>query len=260
MLSFSVLLLLMPLVSSMSHMSRMHKKVRAVDTTSISGRYDSVTAGQYSLLNNLWGEPGATSGSQTSELTSMSNNAIAWKTSWTWTGGNGVKSYANIQLNSGINQQLSAISSMPTTWHWSQSNTGTVEADVAYDLFTSDTAGGSNVNEIMIWLANFNWGPIAAQYNATGQVLRLHDYLRSINDFLRNLYSGSNGYNQVYSFVLTNGKKITSFSGDIYEFLSYLVDNEGMSSSQYLTTAQAGTEATSGTAKFTTSAYSLSIN
>ncbi len=44
---------------------------------------------------------------------------------------------------------------------------GTVVADVAYDLFTSSTAGGSNVNEIMIWLANFNAGPISATYNST---------------------------------------------------------------------------------------------
>ncbi|KAG1845728.1 concanavalin A-like lectin/glucanase domain-containing protein [Suillus subalutaceus] len=146
-------------------MPRMHKHhVRAVDTTPFSGQFDSVNVGQYSLLNNLWGEHDATSGSQTTQITSMKGSStIAWKTNWTWTGGNQVKSFANIQLNTGINQQLSAISNMPSTWHWSQSNTGVVVADVAYDLFTSDTAGGSNVNEIMIWLANVNSGPIAAQ-------------------------------------------------------------------------------------------------
>ncbi|KAG0694007.1 glycoside hydrolase family 12 protein [Suillus ampliporus] len=245
MLYLSVLLLLIPLVST-----RMHKHVRAVDTTSITEQYASVTAGQYSLLNNLWDEDNATSGSQTSKLTSMSGSTVAWQTSWTWTGGSSVKSYSNIQLNSGINQQLSAISSMPSTWNWTQSNTGTVVADVAYDLFTSNTSGGKNVNEIMIWLANINSGPIAAQYNAAGQAVPILENI-SIQGYTWNLYSGSNGYNQVYSFLLTSGE-ITSFSGDIYEFLSYLIDNEGMSSSQYLTTAQAGTEATTGTAKFTT--------
>ncbi|KAG1726546.1 glycoside hydrolase family 12 protein [Suillus paluster] len=251
----SVLLLLTPLVSGMSCM---HNQVRAVNTTPISGRYDSVTAGQYSLLNNLWGETDATSGSQTSQLTSMHDCTIAWKTNWTWTGGMySVKSFANIQLNSGINQQLSAIFSMPSTWHWSQSSTGTVEADVAYDLFTSDT-GGSNGNEIMIWLANFNWGPLAAQYNATGQPIPILEDI-SILDHTWDLYSGSNGFNQVYSFVLTSGT-IKKFNGDVYKFLAYLIDNEHISSSQYLTTAQAGTEAASGTATFTTFAYSLSIN
>ena len=44
-------------------------------------------------------------------------------------------------------------------------------ADVAYDLFTSHTAGGSNVNEVMIWLANFNAGPIAYEYGQDGQAV-----------------------------------------------------------------------------------------
>ncbi|KAG1805594.1 glycoside hydrolase family 12 protein [Suillus variegatus] len=256
MFSLSLLLLCVPLVSSTPHMHKHY--VRAVDTAPLSGQYDSVNVGRYSLLNNLWGENGAASGSQTSQITSMKGSTIAWKTNWTWTGGNGVKSFANIQLNTGINQQLSTISNMPSTWHWSQSNTGAVVADVAYDLFTSDTPGGSNVNEIMIWLANVNSGPIAAQYNAAGQAVPISKNI-SIEGHKWNLYSGSNGYNQVYSFLLTSGT-VKSFQGDIYPFLSHLIDNEGMRSSQYLTTAQAGTEATSGTAKFTTSAYSLTIN
>lgn len=256
MFSLSLILLCVPLVSCMSRMHKHH--VRAVDTTPFSGQFDSVNTGQYSLLNNLWGESDAASGSQTSQITSMKGSTIAWKTNWTWTGGTQVKSFANIQLNTGINQQLSAISSMPSTWRWSQSNTGTVVADVAYDLFTSNTAGGSNVNEIMIWLANVNSGPISAHYNAMGQAVPLVENI-SIEGHTWNLYAGSNGYNQVYSFLLTSGT-VKSFKGDVYAFLSYLIDNEGMSSSQYLITAQAGTEATSGTAKFTTSAYSLTIN
>ena len=55
-----------------------------------------------------------------------------------------------------------------STWDWSQSTQGTVVADVAYDLFTADSPTGSNVNEIMIWLANFNAGPISSQYSSSG--------------------------------------------------------------------------------------------
>lgn len=44
-------------------------------------------------------------------------------------------------------------------------------ADVTYDLFTSYTAGGSNVNELMVWLANFNAGPISYEYNEYGQAI-----------------------------------------------------------------------------------------
>ncbi|KAG1724517.1 glycoside hydrolase family 12 protein [Suillus paluster] len=242
----SILFFLIPFVSSVSHMSRMsrmHMRAKTIDTSVLYGQYES---------------PNASSGSQTSHLTSLNGNTIAWKTSWTWTGGpTQVKSFSNVQLDSGINKQLDAIYSMPSSWNWTQSSTGTVVGDVAYDLFTSDTPGGSNVNEIMIWLANFNWGPISAQYNATGSVPIVKDI--SIQGYNWDLYSGSNGVNQVYSFVLTSGT-IKKFKGDLYKFISYLIDNEGVSSSQYLTTAQAGTEAVSGAATFTTSGYSLFIN
>jgi len=153
------------------------------------GQWDTVTAGPYSLLLDQWGKSGASSGSDCAQLTSFSGTTVAWKNPWNWVGGNGVKSFTNMQLNSGLNKKLSAISSIPVsadmvqaptllnlnhyfpkkaTWKWSQSSSGTVVADVAYDLFTSNTAGGSNVNEIMIWLANYNAGPISAAYNSDG--------------------------------------------------------------------------------------------
>ncbi|KAG1770240.1 glycoside hydrolase family 12 protein [Suillus occidentalis] len=251
----SFLLLLVPLVSSTSRrdMLRMHKAhARYVDTTPITGQFDSVNAGPYSLLNDLWGEYNATSGSQTSQITSLTGNYVAWTTTYTWIGGgpDQVKSFANIQLNDNINQQLSAISSLPTDWQWNLSNDNVV-ADVAYDLFTSWSPGGSNVNEIMVWLANVNSGPISANYNAEGQAVPVATNI-SLEGHTWNLYSGSNGVNQVYSFLLTTSDTIQSFSGDIYSFISYLIDNEGLNTAQYLTCAQAGTEAFSGTATLTT--------
>lgn len=45
---------------------------------------------------------------------------------------------------------------------------GSVVANVAYDLFTASTPTGINVNEIMIWLANYNAGPISSAYNSDG--------------------------------------------------------------------------------------------
>lgn len=93
-----------------------HKQVadlaaRAVSTTSICGAWDTVTYSPYSLLNDQWGTTGAT-GSQCSQFTSASSSAVAWKTTWKWSGGSGIKTFANIQLNSGLNTKLSAISSM----------------------------------------------------------------------------------------------------------------------------------------------------
>ncbi|KAF8186988.1 concanavalin A-like lectin/glucanase [Mycena galopus ATCC 62051] len=229
-----------------------------IDTSSHCGLFDSVTAGSYSLLLDQWGAAGATSGSDCANLVSLSGTTLAWKTTWTWTGGTGVKSFTDINVNSGLNQQLGAISTMPSTWTWSYS-TSSVVADVAYDLFTSNSAGGAAVNEIMIWLAAFGGaGPISAEFNSAGQAVPIESNL-SLAGHTWNLYFGSNGANNVYSFLPTSGT-ITSFSGDINLFFKYLTANQGVSTSQFLTTAQGGTEATSGSATFTTSAFSLVIN
>ena len=86
---------------------------QSIDTSTHCGQWDVVTAGQYSLLLDQWGRDSATSGSQCANLVSLSGSTVSWRTNWSWTGGSGVKSCTNIQLNQGINKQLSAISSMP---------------------------------------------------------------------------------------------------------------------------------------------------
>lgn len=74
-----------------------------------------------------------------------------------------------------------------------------------------------------------------------------------------NLYSGPNGATTVYSFVAS--REQTDFSGDINDFLTYLQQNEGLSSSQYLLSIQAGTEPFTGeNAELKTTAYSVSLS
>ncbi|KAJ7740033.1 glycoside hydrolase family 12 protein [Mycena maculata] len=212
------LLLLIPFVSAGP--TDVAERATAIDTTShcskcsrffadpsyepnlpSAGLFDTVVAGSYSHLLNQWSASGATSGSHCANLVSLTGMTVAWKITWTKDGGTGVKSFTNIDLDTGINQKLSAISTIPTTWVWSQSTTSVV-ADVAYDMFTANTAGGAAVKEIMVWLANFNAGPISAN----------------------------------------------------------LTTNRGISTAQFLTTLQGGTEATSGSATLTTSAFNLVIN
>ncbi|TFK37098.1 concanavalin A-like lectin/glucanase [Crucibulum laeve] len=245
----SLLLFLVPFVIA-APFTEVEKR-QTIDTSSHCGQWDSITAGSYSLLLDQWGKDGASSGSDCASLTSLSGTTIAWKNTWSWTGGNGVKSYTNIQLNNGLNKQLSAIKSIPATWKWSQSTSGTVVANVAYDLFTSTTSGGNNVNEIMIWLANINAGPISAVYNSDGTPKPVASNV-SLAGHSWNVYSGSNGANNVFSFLPSNGAAVTSFSGDLNTFLKYLTSSQGVSTSQYLKTAQGGTEATSGSATLTT--------
>ena len=103
MIYWSALLLLLPLVSA-SPLERSAKTA--------CGQFDTITSGSYSLLTNHWGASAATSGSQCSTLGSVNGNTVEWSTEWTWSCETCIKSFSNIQLNTGINQQLSAISSM----------------------------------------------------------------------------------------------------------------------------------------------------
>ena len=141
-----------------------------------------------------------------------------------------VKSYADVQITN--TDQLSSVSSIPSTWHWSYTGSNIV-ADVSYDMFTSSSKGGSAQYEIMVWLAALGGaGPISS----TGSPVATPN----IDGVTWKLYSGPNGATTVYSFVAESEQ--TSFSGDLKSFFTYLSSNEGYSLSQYLISISAGTE------------------
>lgn len=218
--------------------------------TTICGQWDSVVTGTYTVYQDLWNEASATSGSQCTTVDSLTGNTIVWSTSWSWAGGsNQVKSYANVALTT-TGVQIKSISSIPTVWHYSYTGTSLV-ADVSYDIFTSSTSTGSNEYEIMIWLAALGGaGPISS----TGSAIATP----TINGVKWNLFSGPNGATTVYSFVAQS--QVTSFSGDLLLFFTYLESNNAYSSSQYITTLEAGTEPFTGSsAVLSVSAYSVSI-
>ena len=104
----------------------------------------------------------------------------------------------------------------------------------------------------MIWLAALGGaGPISA----TGSPIDTP----TIAGSSWNLYYGLNGNMKVYSFVASS--QITSFSGDLKDFYTYLTSKQGYSASQYITSIGAGTEPFIGTdAVMTTSAYSVVVN
>ncbi|OWZ20016.1 Endoglucanase [Phytophthora megakarya] len=215
-------------------------------------QWGTATTDDYIIYNNLWGESYATSGSQCTGLDSSSGSTVAWHTNWTWAGASSnVKSYANAALQFDA-VQLSSISSIPTTLDYSLEYSGTIVADVSYDLFTSSTSTGDNEFEIMIWLAALGGaGPISSTGSAVATV--------TIANTQFSLYSGANGDTTVYSFVASDTVK--SFSGDLLDFFTYLIDNESFSSSQYLNTVQAGTEPFTGTdVTLTVSSFSAVVN
>lgn len=77
-----------------------------------TGQWDSVNLDDYILYLDQWGKDNANSGQACASITSVSGSSVAWTTTWTWSGGSGVKSYTNINAKNNINKQLSAISSI----------------------------------------------------------------------------------------------------------------------------------------------------
>ncbi|KAJ6600019.1 glycoside hydrolase family 12 protein [Mycena vulgaris] len=216
---------------------------------------ESEINGRFTLENNLWGQSAATSGSQSSQVTSTSGNSVAWHTTYTWAGGNfNVKSYANLDLRVGLGKSLSSIASIPTTWAWTYSSASSgLVADVSYDLWLSNSASSSGASssstfEIMVWLSTRGGaGPAGSQIGTA-----------SVNGVTWRLFKGTVSTWTVFSFVAPT--EITNFNSDLKPFLTFLTTNQGVPSSQFLVQAQAGTEPFIGSATLTTTSYSISIN
>lgn len=113
MLSPAPLLALVTLISAASAAPPLSAR-QSVDTSAHCGQWDTVAAGGYELLLDQWGISGA-SGAQCAHIASLAGATVAWSTNWTWAGGSGVKTFTDMQLNTGIGKQLSAISSMPVS-------------------------------------------------------------------------------------------------------------------------------------------------
>ncbi|KAG9099114.1 hypothetical protein FRC06_005639 [Ceratobasidium sp. 370] len=218
----------------------------------LSGQWDneSENGGYYTLYNNLWGMSAATSGSQSTQATSVNGKKVAWKTTYTWAGGPyNVKSYANLGLNTGLNKKLSAITSIPSNWYWTYSSASSnLVANVSYDLWLSTTSGGSSTDEIMIWISARNGAGPAGSQIATA----------SVNGVSWKLFKGTVSTWTVWSFVAPS--ELTSFNQDLKPFFTYLINSQGLSSSKYLTGAQAGTEPFIGSATLTTTEYQITVN
>ncbi|KAI0420389.1 family 12 glycosyl hydrolase [Xylaria grammica] len=218
--------------------------------TTFCGQWDSLQTGSYIVYNNLWGQDAGT-GSQCTTVNGLSGNSVAWSTEWSWSGGDyNVKSYANAVVQTDA-KKISAISAIPTKWAYSYTGSNMV-ANVAYDLFTSSSASGSSEYEIMVWLAALGGaGPISSTGSPVANP--------TIAGVSWKLFDGYNGDMHVFSFVAAS--QVTSFSGDLKDFLSYLASNQGLSTSQYVTSLGAGTEPFVGSnAVLTTTAYEISVN
>ncbi|KAJ8077352.1 hypothetical protein PM082_001782 [Marasmius tenuissimus] len=226
-----------------------------VGAQTISGPFDCLPAGDYTLCQNLWGRQSGV-GNQSSTLVGTSGNSVQWSTNYTWQNGpNAVKSYANIESNVAKGVQLQNVQSAPTVWSWSYSDRSDgIRADVAYDIWTGVPPVGTpaSVNssfEIMIWLSGVGGIQPVGSPVTNDIALAGHNW---------DLWRGPNSNWEVLSFVVQD-EEVTDFNVDLREFFDYIIANQGVAATQYIQSIQAGTEPFTGTANLETTEYSVEI-
>jgi hypothetical protein len=162
----------------------------AVATTLVAGpaqaavwssadRWGSWSSGGYTLYNNVWGS-GA--GAQTIWANSPGN----WGVWADHPNTGGVKAYPN--ATRWLGKQVSTLGTTTSSFNVTVPTSG-VAFTTAYDIWSSD-----NAHEIMLWMN---------KYGAVGPIGSLQT-TASVGGHSWSIYRGSNGSNQVYSFVRTS--------------------------------------------------------
>jgi hypothetical protein len=200
-------------------------------TWSSTDKWGTWSNGGYTLYNDVWGS-GA--GPQTIWANSYSN----WGVWANHPNTGGIKSYPNVSKS--INRSLSSLGSLTSSFNVTVPGSGAYES--AYDIWANN-----NAYEIMLWM------------NKTGAVGPLGSYQTSVSvgGHSWGVYKGSNGSNQVFSFVRSGNT--SSGSVDIRAVLNW-IKNAGWFGNVTVGNVQFGYEITSssGGLNFTTNSYSVS--
>ncbi len=200
---------------------------------SSTDKWGTWSNGGYTLYNDVWGS-GA--GPQTIWANSYSN----WGVWANHPNTGGVKSYPNVTRY--VGRQLSSLGSVSSNFTVSVPGSGAYET--AYDIWDS-----ANAYETMLWM------------NKTGAVGPLGSYqtTATVGGHTWDVYRGSNGANQVFSFVRHGNT--SSGSVNIKSVLQW-IQGRGWFGNITLGNVQFGFEITSssGGLNFVSNSYSVSYN
>lgn len=203
-------------------------------TWSSSDKWGSWSSGGYTLHNDVWGS-GA--GPQTMWANSSSN----WGVWADHPNTGGIKSYPNVTKY--VGKPINSLHSVTSSYNVTVPGSGAFET--AYDIWDS-----GNANEIMLWL------------NKTGPIGPIGSYTATVDlgGHSWNVYKGSNGSNNVYSF-LNNGYS-ASGTVDILSVLRWLENTQHWIGNITLGNVQFGWEITScsGGMNFQSNSFSVSAS
>ncbi|MFI5843676.1 hypothetical protein ACIA8K_28640 [Catenuloplanes sp. NPDC051500] len=201
---------------------------------SSTDRWGTWTNGGYTLYNNIWGSG---YGPQTIWANSYSN----WGVWANHPNTGGIKSYPN--ATKWIGKPVSQLGATTSSFNVTVPTSG-VAFTTAYDIWSSD-----NAHEIMLWMNKYGAvGPLGTLQTTT-----------SVGGHTWQIYRGSNGANNVYSFVRTSNT--SSGTVDIRAIAQWLRTN-GWWGDVTVGNVQFGYEITSspGGRDFTTNSFSVTAS
>jgi hypothetical protein len=204
-------------------------------------RWGNYTTGGYTIYNNIWG---SRKGSQC--LTVFNYNNWYVDANFAASRQGGIKSYPNVEKK--VNLFVDNMGSVSSTFSVTTPASGDYNA--AYDIWYNNYA-----YEIMLWMNyNGNVGPIASSYACNGACPEVTNV--SIGGHTWNVYKGSNGSNEVFSFIRTS--KTNSGTVDITA-ISQWIRARGWFANVNLHSIQLGFEITStvNTQRFSINNFSV---
>jgi hypothetical protein len=170
------------------------------------------TSGPYSINNDVWGKG-------VGPQTLWANSVADWGVHANHPNTGGIKSYPHISYT--VGKKVSALHTLTSTVSTTTPTGGAWES--AYDIWDSDHA-----HEIMLWLKSTgtttgggNVKPISRDWSKNGDAIPVYTNV-SIGGSTWNVFRGSNGTNEVYSFLRTSGTDHVTI--DVKALLQYLVN------------------------------------
>ena len=222
------------------------------------GDWAKISFGEYLLSNNVWGKGNIINYLQCIELSqNEATYILGWYWDWPDSVSGDVKAYPEIVYGWKPWESNSTTPALPVqlidnkdiTISWEKMDTElTGVGNLAFDIWLTSTLPPSPNNitrEIMIWLENYN------QYPGGSLVEQL-----TINGVNYDLYKADWSWTYL-AFIQTSSNN--SNDVQLHSFLKYLVDNNYISSSEYLSSIEFGNEIIHGIGRTTIEKYKIII-
>ena len=86
--------------------------------SSICDATSTLSASGYTIMANIWGATPGIGGQQCAQVGSGSGSGVSWSSTWSWSSGTNIKSFANAAGGSTPCKPVNQITSLPSTWQW----------------------------------------------------------------------------------------------------------------------------------------------